>query len=105
MGNQQYYPVWNDNIADILKLCKYALEGNSTICGNLPESELAKCGNRPASGYGFVLHCINGRFKRCGTAVGRDLAEVLDNNPEFRNLTKGKTFDIHYRQGQLYLTL
>ena len=99
MKRRLYIELWNK----ILPLILYSIEHNGGSY-NLNPNLFINAGNRKSSGYGFRLDIVNGNIPlKSGSAVARDLKEVLDSCSDFNSLSKnrtitirmGRNFDLH----------
>ena len=82
----KYTALWTDSCPDIISAVK---NGG----GKIPLSqESLEQGGGDRQRYTFRLEFVDGVMpKRSGTAVGRDLQDVLHHSPEFQRVAKGKT--------------
>lgn len=95
MGEGKYLSIWQKELPFILSAIKEKKDPKQ-----LNIEEFQQSGDREKSGYGFRLDIINGTVPtKKGTAVARDLKEVLDNSIEFRNIAKGKNILIQMGKG------
>lgn len=94
MGSNKYVHIWQQVLPEILRFL--AVEGNGTnIKIPLNKDVFWEVGNRISSGYTFRLDIVNCDIPRkSGSAVARDLKEVLDNSDEFRRYVRGKNLMI-----------
>ena len=90
MGKGKYLTLWEQKLPIILSAIE---EGGSKK--QLSPEEFEQQGNRVASGYTFRLDISNGIIPiKKGSAVARDLKEVLDNSIRFKNIAKDKHITI-----------
>lgn len=86
MGKNLYIKIWEDERPNILDFLR-GDEKNVDI--SLNSSRFSSVGNRENSGYTFRLDIINGVVPcKSGSAVARDLKQVLDSSIEFKKLAK-----------------
>lgn len=86
MDKNKYIKIWEDVLPKILNVLKDDKD-NDVI--SLDGSRFFNVGNRENSGYTFRLDIINGVVPRKnGSAVARDLKQVLDSSIEFKKLAK-----------------
>ena len=79
-----YIKIWEDVLPNILD---FLTNNNENEIFLLDEARFHCVGNRVKSGYSFRLEIVNGNVPRKnGSAVARDLKEVLDASKEFKNL-------------------
>ncbi len=88
-----YYPLWKRYLPVFAIQFKKALTEEQEI--NFTKSDFHSLGNRNKSDYGFSLELENGKVKNniSGSAVARDLYEILINDPKVKELLQGK----HYK--------
>ena len=91
MGKQYLYlEIWQEKLPYINE----AITNGTGIIEMDPDS-FFEAGNRGSSGYGFRLDIENGYVpSKAGSAVARDLKEVLDDSLEFQKLAKNKNIVI-----------
>lgn len=86
MDKNKYIKIWEDVLPKILNVLKDDKD-NDVI--SLDGSRFFNVGNRENSGYTFRLDIINGVVPcKSGSAVARDLKQVLDSSIEFKKLAK-----------------
>lgn len=86
MDKNKYIEIWEDVLPKILRVLKEDKD-NGVI--SLDDSRFFNVGNRKNSGYTFRLDIINGVVPcKSGSAVARDLKQVLDSSIEFKKLAK-----------------
>jgi len=92
MGKNLYIKIWEDELPHILDFLR-GEEKNVVI--SLKSSRFSDVGNRENSGYTFRLDIINGVVPhKSGSAVARDLKQVLDSSNEFKELAKDSVLSI-----------
>ena len=80
----QYYPLWEKNRASIIKAIIY---GGGKVA--LSKSDLTPRGERKS--YSFRIEYKNGQpTKRGGSAVARDLQDILEKDSSFYTVVAGK---------------
>ncbi len=90
MEKGKYLNLWKDKLSMILSIIK---EGGGEK--QLDSEEFYQVGDRNSSGYGFRLDITNGIVPtKNGTAVARDLKEVIDGCTMFREIAKNKQITI-----------
>lgn len=83
-SNGQYYPLWENNRTRIIKAIIY---GGGKIA--LSESDFTLGGNRDS--YSFRIAYKDGQpLKRGGSAVARDLQDILEKDSSFYTVMAGK---------------
>lgn len=94
-----YKPVWRRYIEQI----KLLFEGKiDKVVMN--EHDFTSVGGRTESGYNFRLRFLRSSFNLpTGSAVGRDLSHVIDENPEIIKLAKQREKDIRMKDFELFL--
>jgi len=86
MGKGKYLSIWQKELPFILSSI-----GEGEGRKKLNSGDFKTNGNRKCSGYGFRLDITNGIVPtKGGTAVARDLKEILDYSLEFKDIAKGK---------------
>lgn len=91
---QLYTDFWTEMVPIIIK----AIENGGCSC-KIEKSVLESLGNRTHSGYSFRLDIFDGVIPRkSGSAVARDLKEVLDENQEFKRLAKNERIVIRMNE-------
>ena len=86
MDKNKYIKIWEDVLPKILNVLK---DDKDYDVISLDGSRFFNVGNRENSGYTFRLDIINGVVPRKnGSAVARDLKQVLDSSIEFKKLAK-----------------
>ncbi len=103
MKKELYVKIWEDNLPWILEAIKKG--GDEKV---LNKESFYSVGNRNKSGYNFRLDIkgVNVPTKK-GTAVARDLKDVLDRSDTFKQLASGKNlvirmgknFDLYVMEG------
>ncbi len=89
MGKNYYTQMWRNTLPDIIRLMK---QGGGEL-QLLKQDFEATEGNRDS--YGFRLDIDNADIPtKKGSAVARDLKDVLDAGANFRDLAKGKKWVI-----------
>ncbi|MCQ2330000.1 MAG: hypothetical protein MJZ93_05545 [Paludibacteraceae bacterium] len=101
MGQCLYTQIWKNHLSDIIEIIK----GGESSFFQVEQEAFENAGNRPSSGYNFRTEFTNGECtnRPSGSAVGRDLAEVVEMSQEFREacnekfvvIRMGKNFDLH----------
>ncbi|MBC7653575.1 MAG: hypothetical protein H7098_03765 [Oligoflexus sp.] len=88
-----YYPLWKRYLPVFAIQLKKALTEDQEI--NYTKSDFHSLGNRNKSDYVFSLEIENGKVKNniSGSAVARDLYDVLISDPKIKELLQGK----HYK--------
>ncbi|OAQ42166.1 hypothetical protein A5893_03355 [Pedobacter psychrophilus] len=96
-----YYPLWKRYLPVFAIQLKKALSEEQEI--NFTKSDFHSLGNRNKSDYGFSLELENGKAKNniSGSAVARDLYEVLLNDAKIKELLQGKHYKIS--MGKAYI--
>lgn len=93
-SNGQYYPLWERNRALIIKAIIY---GGGKIA--LGQADFIRSGNRDS--YSFRIEYSNGQpLKRGGSAVARDLQDILERDSSFYTVMAGK--DVVIRMGNSF---
>lgn len=93
-SNGQYYPLWERNRALIIKAIIY---GGGRIA--LSQEDFIRSGNRHS--YSFRIEYSNGQsLKRGGSAVARDLQDILECDSSFYTVMAGK--DVVIRMGNSF---
>lgn len=83
----KYTEIWQRTLPRIKEAVR---KGGDEI--DLNKSDFEEVGKRKGSGYGFRLDIENADVPiKDGTAVARDLKEVLDDDKKFRELAKDKS--------------
>jgi hypothetical protein len=97
MGNEvgKYLPFWGKFISVIKILLKRSIAGDQVF--EMSKGEFEAIGNREKSGYSFNLEIINGRVSNDlgGSAIARDLFQVLSDNEDVKKWLKGKSVKIN----------
>lgn len=83
MGEGKYLSIWEKELDFILSAIEKK-KGSK----QLNEKEFQQSGDRQR--YGFRLDIINGSVSKAGSAVARDLIEVLDRSTSFKRITNEK---------------
>lgn len=84
MSEEKYYSLWSARRSEIITLIK-----NGGGCIQLPESAFDVAGDRQR--YTFRIEYKNGRPKRTGgSAVSRDLQDILGERYDFMKASEGK---------------
>ncbi|WP_026896762.1 hypothetical protein [Daejeonella oryzae] len=88
-----YYPLWLKYSPVFVMLLKKAVNGTETL--SLNKNDFETLGDRKVSDYTFNLEIKNTKVINniSGTAVARDLYDVLVNNPKTKELLQDK----HYK--------
>ena len=96
-----YYPLWKRYLPVFAIQLKKALTEEQEI--NFTQSDFHQLGNRNKSDYGFSLEVDNTKVKNniSGSAVARDLYEVLMSDVKVKELLQGKHFKIS--MGKAYI--
>lgn len=93
-SKRQYYPLWESNRVRIIKAIIY---GGGKIA--LSEADFIRCGNRDS--YSFRIEYKGSRpLKRGGSAVSRDLQDILEYDSSFYTVMEGK--DVVIRMGNSF---
>lgn len=93
MGKDLYVSIWKAALPKILE--KIANGGYNSIQMNPRLFKMASINGRKGSGFGFRLEINNAVVpKKQGSAVARDLKEVLDESLKFKSLAKDKNIII-----------
>lgn len=101
MKKGKYLHLWEKELPFIISAIKKNYDKKELRCEDFQAS-----GDRVSSGYGFRLDIINGNVPtKNGTAVARDLKQILENCREFKNIAKdksilirmGKSFELEVR--------
>lgn len=93
-SNGQYYPLWENNRARIIKAIIY---GGGKIA--LSGADFIRSGNRDS--YSFRIDYKDGQpTKRGGSAVARDLQDILEHDSSFYTVMAGK--DVVIRMGNSF---
>nr|MBC7613823.1 hypothetical protein [Pseudopedobacter sp.] len=89
-----YYPLWKRYLPVFTIQLKKALTEEQEI--NFTRSDFHSLGNRNKSDYGFSLELKNGKVKNniSGSAVARDLYDVLMSNDKIKELLQGQHFKL-----------
>lgn len=94
-SNGQYYNLWENNRTRIIKSVIY---GGGTIA--LSKSDFILDGNRDS--YTFRIEYVNGKaVRRGGSAVARDLQDILEQYSAFDKVMHGK--DVVIRMGNSFV--
>jgi hypothetical protein len=92
MREHIYTEIWERSQGKIKSL----YEGEKEVIMN--RSDFTSVGDRKSSGYGFRLNLGESGFdEKANTAVARDLARVLNQNPQLIELAKKQGKDIRMR--------
>ena len=97
-----YIDIWNSTLSYILKGLHESFEEKKVITFQIKKDCFMSVGDRKS--YTFTLKYENGITKRNGSAVGRDLQEVLKGDREFQEFAKEKFITI-WLNGQFNLSL
>lgn len=107
MGKCLYTQIWKNYLKDIIEIIR---KGESSSFDVEPEA-FEHAGDRQSSGYGFRTEFTNGECTKrpSGSAVGRDLAEMVEMSRDFREVCNGKfvvirmgkNFDLHIEVKEL----
>lgn len=89
-----YYPLWKKYLPVFAIQLKKALTEEQEI--NFTKSDLHSLGNRNKADYGFSLEIENGKVKNniSGSAVARDLYDVLSSDAKVKDLLQGNHFKL-----------
>lgn len=89
-----YYPLWKRYLPVFAIQLKKALSEEQEI--NFTQSDFHSLGNRNKSDYGFSLELENGKVKNniSGSAVARDLYDVMISDPKVKDLLQGNHFKL-----------
>ncbi|MEO5912064.1 MAG: hypothetical protein ABIP95_14330 [Pelobium sp.] len=89
-----YYPLWKRYLPVFAIQLKKAISEEQEI--NFTRSDFHSLGNRNKSDYGFSLELENGKVKNniSGSAVARDLYDVLMSNDKVKELLQGQHFKL-----------
>lgn len=89
-----YYPIWKRYLPVFAIQLKKAITEEQEI--NFTRSDFHSLGNRNKSDYGFSLELENGKVKNniSGSAVARDLYDVLLSNDKIKELLQGQHFKL-----------
>jgi hypothetical protein len=92
VGANLYFPLWRKYLPVLAVQMKNARNGLKTM--SMSEAEFVVYGHRPSSGFGFNLEVNKGKVSNdiSGSAVARDLFEVLIQNENTKQLLKEDTF-------------
>lgn len=94
MKSNLYINIWERALPIILKKLKSSIENDGkTMKYELNSNDFKVVGNRKS--YTFTIEYQKGNTKRSGTAVGRDLQQVLKNSQEFQAFAIDKTVVLH----------
>lgn len=86
MKQELYVKIWEDNLPWILNAIKKGGDEKK-----LDEESFYRVGKRNKSGYNFRLDINDAHIPtKGGTAVARDLKEVLDRSDTFKQIASGK---------------
>lgn len=96
-----YYPLWKRYLPVFAIQLKKAITEEQEI--NFTKSDLHSLGNRNKADYGFSLEIENGKVKNniSGSAVARDLYDVLMSDAKVKELLQGKHFK--FSLGKAYI--
>jgi len=99
MGDNLYVKTWEKYLPQILEAIKK--KNSEEFKLYLSASDFESSGNRKKSGYKFNLVIIEGKVENniSGSAVARDLFQVLNSNNEAQKLLKGNRAKISQREG------
>ena len=89
-----YYPLWKRYLPVFAIQLKKAITEEQEI--TFVKSDLHSLGNRNKSDYSFSLEVQNGKVKNniSGSAVARDLYDVLISDPKVKELLQGNHFKL-----------
>ncbi|MBC7417259.1 MAG: hypothetical protein H7325_03785 [Pedobacter sp.] len=89
-----YYPLWKRYLPVFAIQLKKAITEDQEI--NFTKSDLHNLGNRNKADYGFSLEIENGKVKNniSGSAVARDLYDVLISDTRVKELLQGNHFKL-----------
>ena len=91
-----YYPLWRKYLSVMRVLMKNARNGNQEL--NLSKADFLPYGNRNASEYFFNLEIVDGSVMDTtisGSAVARDLRDILIADPTSKQLLKNTYYKIN----------
>ncbi|MFC5284344.1 hypothetical protein [Pedobacter alpinus] len=96
-----YYPLWKKYLPVFAIQLKKAATEEQEI--NFTKSDFHRLGNRNKSDYGFSLELDNCKVKNniSGSAVARDLFDVLMNDEKVKGILQGK--HIKFSLGKAYI--
>lgn len=90
MGAKYYTHIWEETLRAIMIGLQYSFETKQTVGKQLLKEEFIESGDRQV--YSFTVTYHNGYAPRKdGSAVCRDLQEVLEAHRPFVEFAKGKT--------------
>jgi hypothetical protein len=97
MGQELYRALWETHIPDIIDLWELYPAGARL---QLPKDTFTRAGNRDEQNYTFRLELKDNIVCNniSGSAVARDLASVILNNPTLRERLSGKNVVIRMDQ-------
>lgn len=105
MGQCLYTQIWKNHLSDVIEIIK----GGESSFFQVEQEAFENAGNRQK--YAFRTEFTNGECTKrpSGSAVGRDLAEVVEMSREFREacygkfvvIRMGKNFDLHVEVREL----
>ena len=89
-----YYPLWKRYLPVFAIQLKKAITEDQEI--NFTKSDLHSLGNRNKADYSFSLEMENGKVKNniSGSAVARDLYDVLISDARVKDLLQGNHFKL-----------
>jgi hypothetical protein len=104
-NKELYIELWKKLLPDIIVMLKKAAD-NRHQSKQLNETMFVEVGNRKKSGYGFnlVFHGTTITNNIDGSAVARDLANVLLDSPEANKILRTGKYKINMRK-KYYLTI
>ena len=92
MGANYYTHIWENALPAIMQGLQTSFELKQTMGGQIPRDEFEAAGNRQR--YSFTITYKNGYAPpKEGSAVCRDLQEVLEAHQPFVEFAKGKTIN------------
>ena len=96
-----YYPLWKKYLPVFAIQLKKALTEEQEI--GFTKSDLHSLGNRNKADYSFSLEIENGKVKNniSGSAVARDLFDVLSSSPKIKELLQENHFK--FSLGKAYI--
>jgi|GluameStandDraft_1065615.scaffolds.fasta_scaffold00756_20 hypothetical protein len=93
MGAKYYTHIWEKFFPSILQALSMALESGQIVKGQMPKADFEAAGNRQR--YSFTITYTDGNAPvKDGSAVCRDLQEVLGAHPLFVEFAKDKIIAI-----------
>lgn len=90
MGANLYTQIWKEAFPSIIKGLALSFEKGKEVVGQMPKEDFETVGNRQR--YTFTVTIDDGyAAPKAGSAVCRDLQEVLNSSKPFRDFAAGKT--------------